>query len=74
MQHDLAVLIAPLFPLLCLGLVLWLDHLEETLASHDKATPTPARAGEPSEAGMLRPAQAPVPGLAVSGLGTAASD
>ena len=46
-QHLAAVLLAPLFPLVCLALVLWLDHLEETLAEEpakslpDEASPTP---------------------------------
>ena len=67
MSHQLAaVLLAPLIPLVCLALVLWLDHLEETLEEQPtKALPDPARsaptAGRDTSASAPQPADLPAP-------------
>jgi hypothetical protein len=47
----LSVLAAPLIPLMCLALVLWLDRLEESLDSAAKLSAPQAPAQEEGGAG-----------------------
>ena len=44
LMHQLSFLLAPLIPMVCLALLLWLDRLEESLDS-------PARRSAPDIAG-----------------------
>ena len=73
MQH-LNVLVAPIVPLACLVLVLWLDRLEESLNAPRRARQTvPEPAADPVP---VTPVAAPgaSPTLAMAGLDGAAAD
>lgn len=69
MSHELAaVLLAPLIPLVCLALLLWLDHLEVTLEKQPtKALPEPVNAAptahQDASAGAHEAADLPAPAL-----------
>ena len=71
-MHHLMILLAPAVPLACLGLLLWLDHLEETL---DQRAPKAHLGPAVSPGQPERPPTAPVTAPpALSGLTPAVVD
>ena len=66
-MQQLSFLVAPIVPLVCFALVLWLDRLEESLDIPSASSAEPMRAGAAVESspGYAPPPSPPTPVFAV---------